>query len=157
MLKTLLPLVLLAAPVHAESFQLFAKGHWAVHYVVTEDTGPFCSASVASAQEGIYFSIDVSATDLTAWYISTDNNFGPTVTEGFLAVWVDRRGKWETPAYAWDQSIQMINLSRGFVEQLADGRKLYIDQDFDGQWDAWFSLQGSAAALYALADCTDKL
>ena len=145
---------LCSSAAQAETFHLFSKDHWSVSYVTEGDTEA-CVASVEG--DGIYFSLDVTADGLTAWYIDPDNNFGEVQQEGYLAVWIDRKVKWETPALAQRATIQMLGISPEFLHELVDGQRLYIDQEFDGQWDAWFSLNGSAAAVVALADCSKKL
>lgn len=152
---TIAAIVLLCSTAaQAETFHLFSKDHWSVSYVVEGDVEA-CVASVEG--DGIYFSLDVTADGLAAWYIDPDNNFGEPYQEGSVAVWIDSKGKWETPALAQRSTIQMLGISPEFLHELVDGQRLYIDQEFDGQWDAWFSLNGSAAAVVALADCSKKL
>lgn len=147
-------LALCAPTAQAEAFKLYSKGHWDVHYA-TADYGPTCVASVSG--DGIYFSLDVTHDGLSAWFISDSNSFGETNLEGEVSIWIDRHVKWNTPAGARRDTIQMFGLNKKFLAQMYDGSRLYIDQDFDGKWDAWFSLQGSAAAMLALSDCADKL
>ena len=153
-----LALSLLLATSHqasAESFLLYSHGAWEVRYEDGE-AGVRCSASVAD--DGLYFSIDVlKGYGLDAWFISSQNNFGEAVQTGQVVLQIDGRQAWETPATAQTDTVRMTGLAEGFLIDVMEGRKLFIDDDYDGQWDAWFSLNGSRAAMMALADCNKKL
>jgi hypothetical protein len=158
-MRTLLASALLAAvpaspSLAEESFLLYSKGAWEVHYTIINGV-PTCSASVAG--DGVYFSLDTTVMGLHAWYISQDNNFGPNIVTGNMAVWIDNYPSWNTPAEASQNWVYMQNLHTDFLRQILNGNRLWIDQEADGRWDAWFSLDGSTAALYALSDCKQKL
>lgn len=150
-------LTLITTPALAQdSFLLFSKGHWNVLYTDPSWGPPTCVAEVSDNRE-LYFSIDVTQDSLTAWYITSYNDFGLEGISGTVLLQIDTKGVWNTPAYGKGTGIQMYGLREEFLLQLQDGQQLSIDQNADGQWDAWFSLDGSAAALYALVDCKNKL
>lgn len=157
-MKTLLALLLTLVSLPAmaqESFTIFSKGHWQVTYEVTENGTPFCVAQVSG--DDVYFSLDVGLYSLSAFYITDYNDFGPGVIEGNVNLRIDNRDTWVTPAKGTDTVIRMFGLKTEFLNQLQDGRRLYIDVEGDGHYEAWFSLAGSAAALNALVDCKHKL
>lgn len=148
--------ILFSLPAMAqESFVLFSRGHWVVSYQVTTEGVPVCVAEVSG--DGVYFSIDVRTDDLNAYYINEDNWFGPDAIDGSIFLQIDAHTPWRTPSRGVNEVILMYNLHKDFLNQIAGGSKLYIDQDGDNRFDAWFSLQGSNAALAALLDCSQKL
>lgn len=150
-------LTILSTPAAAqEAFLLFSKGHWKVEYQTRSYAPPLCVASVSDGVD-VYFSIDVSLDNIEAWYITNANNFGPNGVSGDVILRIDNNQSWVTPAYGQNTSIVMFGLKEKFIRQIYSGQTLYIDQEGDGYYDAWFSLSGSAAALNALADCADKL
>lgn len=156
-MKTLLLAITLcftAVMAQAEVFKLFERGHWSVSYVTGNDGRPYCVASVSG--EDVYFSIDVGLDRLDAWYINYQNDFG-TGVEGDVRIWIDGHRGWVTPAYGQHDTVRMWGLKQEFLSQVMNGRKLWIDQDADGRWDAWFSLAGSKAAMFELGDCANKL
>jgi hypothetical protein len=157
-MKTLLALflTLFTLPAMAQdSFLLFSKGHWKVTYQVTSSGIPYCVAEVAG--DGVYFSLDVGKSTLDAFYISDFLDLGPDTIKGEVNLQIDGRDTWVTPGSGSEDVIRMFGLKTEFLNQLQDGRRLYIDVGRDGNWDAWFSLAGSAAALNALVDCKYKL
>lgn len=152
----LLALTMLATPALAQdSFLLYSKGAWEVRYVTIPGSFPTCVAEVYT--NDLYFSVDVGAGTVSAYYTNMYNQFGSGTTSGTVQLWVDQRDTWNTPAKAWNHTILMTGLHRSFIADLYLGNRLYVDSDGDGRSDAWFSLHGSAAALNALADCSSKL
>jgi len=147
-------LLCFAAAADAESMKLFTSGHWKVHYVQT-DYGPSCVASVDAGDA--FFSLNISGAGLLGYFISENNYFGESLREGGVSIWVDGNHKWDTHAAAEKDAILMRGFNKGFLSEIRYGQRLFIDQDYDGRWDAWFSLDGSDAAMNALSDCADKL
>lgn len=144
----------MAGHVAAEEFLLFSKGHWSVTYS-TERDEPSCVAAVQTPE--LYFSLDVTSEGIEAWFMSVANNYGPTPQEGVISLWIDDKTAWDTPAYAMNDSIIMPSLAGEFLMEIYLGKTLYVDKNYDGNADAWFSLDGSAAAIVALSDCSKKL
>lgn len=142
--------------VTAETFQLYSQGDWTVSYQVNHVGRTSCVAEVSARD--VYFSIDVTEEfGLTAWFISSNNNFGPNPQDGRVSIQIDNQTPWDTPASGKGDTVQMFSLNKGFLIEIMNGRKLLIDTDQDGWWEAWFSLYGSNAAIAALADCNTKL
>ena len=153
---TTLALALCASPALAqESFPLFAQGSWEVYYQTHKDGSAACVASVSARD--LYFSFDVTRNaGVVAFFIDMNSNYGDG-QEGKVDVWIDNEPTWVTPARGFEQTIMMVGLNRDFLVEVMSGRKLMIDTDRDGFSEVWFSLEGSNAAIQALADCSKKL
>lgn len=145
-----------ATQVNAESWLLNSYGHWNVYYEISTEGVPTCVAGVGDTRE-VYFSLDVTKTTIEAWYISDHLEFGPSVIDGRVTIQIDANVDWDTPALASGSTVRMYGLVSDFIVQIANGRKLYIDHNGDGVWDAWVSLNGSSAAIDALMECHRKL
>lgn len=146
---------IMAGPAAAERFELSTHGDWTVTFV-SETDGDYCTAEVGNVS-GDYLSFDIHPHKVEAWYMSEANAFGNDWSEGSVFLTIDGNKPWRTPAQATSIVVIMTGLTVGFIVQVADGQWIRIDLEGDGEAEAWFSLDGSRAALEALADCSKKI
>lgn len=148
---------LIASVASAESFLLFNKDHWSVHYMQTEEGFRYCSASNSNTERMFAVNISETLSGIDLQYFDKENYFGPDIAYGKIGFWIDQRGAYYASASAVESSIFVEGITLNVLNDLVEGRKFYIDHDYDGQWDVWFSLDGSKAAIISLMDCAEKL
>lgn len=142
------------SPAYAESWVIFSSKAWTVRYNDMGDGHPWCAAQ----------SVWVGDTTVSLH----NGGAGPVLgiyhhgmpfegLRGPVDIWIDRRASWVGQAEGTGNSLFFEGPKKAFVAELYYGQRIYFDLDRDGYAEYIFPLQGSAAALHALADCIRKL
>lgn len=148
-------LTLWTAPLAAaDVWTLFSHKFWTVTYA-ERDGGPQCRAGVYDPGNEIAFSITFDEYGLDGNFYLSDHDFASK--DGQVLVWVDRRKAWQIDASSEGPHIWFDLYDRRVLEQIEQGQRLHLDYNGDGQWDYWFSLQGSRAAIGAFAECVRRM
>jgi hypothetical protein len=146
----------LVGQAQAESFVLYERGSWQVSYVSAPNGTRFCHAvSTSSNVSSAAFRISSDGRDpnITIY----DNRINYDGLSGRISMWIDRRQSWYGDVEGTGNTLFLWNPNRDFMAELYQGNVFYVDMANDGHAEYAFSLQGSAAAMIALADCISKL
>lgn len=141
----------------AESFTLHRSGAWQVSYEASDnDSGvTWCEAINANSEEGFMLQLIAWGSGNTS--LALYDAKAMWAEKSKIVVKIDRKAPWEADANSMGQTLFIDNPKKEFLQEIYLGKIVYVDINYDLQWDYWFSLDGSAEAIRALADCKNKL
>lgn len=157
MKQFLLTLSLMLFPflAHAQdSWKLYENAGWKVHLSIPEGGTPFCSANSTFFNGESISLLNYGYGPVLHLYASGANFEGILGQADF---WVDSNTYWRGFGRGVGDGIFFEEVHQELIEEMFAGRVLYVDLDRDGYSDTSYSLQGSAKALYALAECINRL
>lgn len=147
----------------AEDFLLHDHKNWQVYFVITDDGYEYCSAVVGDDE--VALNIDANPNEgVSVWVIETARDW----TEEFgvqTMAFIDNNEPWIINHSNTKGSLVWFGIDgpdgTRFLREIAAGSRLYFDYNEEGtdpyEWDLWFSLDGSTAAILALSDCVKKI
>ncbi len=138
----------------AEHYVLHSHKYWSVSFVDYEGSN-WCNAQ-ASLKNGTSVSINANPDRSVQMQVFVPNKSWKDSYARF-SFQIDNRTPWTAnDANYFQQSIFVNNLKSEVIRQIAEGREIHL-YNYRDEYVTSLSLAGSKAAMYALADCQNKL
>ncbi len=149
-----LALAVSATMVSAEAHLLHSHKYWSVSYVDYQGS-IWCSAE-ASLKNGTTLSINTGADRVVNMQVFVPDRYWKDSYAKF-SFQIDNRQHWtDNNANYYENSIFVTDINATVVRQLAEGNEIHL-YNYKGDYVTSLSLAGSKAAMYALAECQQKL
>lgn len=137
-----------------ENFLLHSYKDWKVYFTDWGADGTSCDAIFNGTLSTFLIQHYDNGALLMQFFDGSDAGVDIPYVDVFLKV--DNRTAWAIDGEIWDSHLYIHLIDKRLLVQIMEGRKLYL---YDGEGDLLYSysLRGSKAAMYALAECARKL